>query len=270
MVPRRHQLQICCSTVLASLPIPTELLLAGTILVLAVLYSSVGHAGASGYLAAMAIIAQFPQEQMKLIALTLNVFVGVIGAWRFISAGHFDWRTFWPFGVVAIPMAFIGGLWTLPSMIFKPLIGVVLLFAAVMLIARSRGSLRPPTHSRGMPRAWLSITAGAALGLLAGLTGTGGGIFLSPLLILTGWADSKRTAAVTVVFVLANSIAGLAGIATDAPTLPTGMMMYIVAAIAGGLIGSGLGARRVPGRGIRVLLAFVLIIASAKMFLTMG
>mgnify|MGYP002026332372 CR=1 FL=1 len=270
MVPRRHQLQICCSTVLASLPIPTELLLAGTILVLAVLYSSVGHAGASGYLAAMAIIAQFPQEQMKLVALTLNVFVGVIGAWRFASAGHFHWRTFWPFGVAAIPMAFVGGLWTLPSVLFRPLIGFVLLFAAVMLIARSKGSLATHAHARAMPAVWLSITAGAVLGLLAGLTGTGGGIFLSPLLILSGWADSKRTAAVSVVFVLANSVAGLAGIATEAPTLPTGITLYVAAAIVGGLIGSNLGARRVPGRGIRVLLAFVLMIASAKMFLTMA
>ena len=255
---------------LASLPISTELLLAASILALAVLYSSVGHAGASGYLAAMALVTQFPPEQMKLVALTLNLFVGIIGTWRFLRAGHFDWGTFWPFGLVAIPMAFVGGLWTLPPVVFKPLIGSVLLFAAVMLIVRSTGSLRAPETPRAMPTRPTAIIAGAVLGLLAGLTGTGGGIFLSPLLILTGWADSKRTAAVTVVFVLANSLAGLAGIATETPPLPAGMMMYIVAAVGGGLIGSGLGANRFPGRGIRLLLAFVLLIASGKMFLTMA
>lgn len=121
-----------------------------------------------------------------------------------------------------------------------------------------------------MPGRTTAIISGAVLGLLAGLTGTGGGIFLSPLLILTGWADSKRTAAVTVVFVLANSLAGLAGIATETPSLPSGMMMYVVAAVGGGLIGSGLGANRFPGRGIRLLLACVLLIASTKMFLTMA
>ena len=108
------------------------------------------------------------------------------------------------------------------------------------------------------------------LGLLAGLTGTGGGIFLSPLLILMGWADSKRTAAVSVVFVLANSIAGLGGVAADAPSLPDGIVVYVLAAIGGGLVGSWLGARRMPGRGIRMLLAIVLAMAAAKMFITMA
>ena len=255
---------------LASLTISTELLLAGSILALAILYSSVGHAGASGYLAAMALVTQFPQEQMKAVALTLNIFVGLIGAWRFIRAGHFDWNTFWPFGLVAIPMAFVGGLWSLPPLVFKPLIGGVLLFAAIMLVLRSFGRLARPEGPCSMPPAPIAITAGAMLGLLAGLTGTGGGIFLSPLLILMGWADSKRTAAVSVVFVLANSIAGLGGVAADAPSMPDGIVVYVLAAIGGGLVGSWLGARRMPGRGIRMLLAIVLAMAAAKMFITMA
>ncbi len=253
---------------LATLPMSEELLLAGAIFALAILYSSVGHAGASGYLAAMALVTQFPQEQMKAVALTLNIFVGAIGAWRFIRAGHFDWNTFWPFGLCAIPMAFIGGLWTLPPIVFKPLIGGVLLFAAIMLVLKTIGRIDRTDHAKGMPPNSIALIAGALLGLLAGLTGTGGGIFLSPLLILMGWADSRRTAAVSVVFVLANSLAGLAGTASDAPAMPEGLPAYIVAAIAGGLIGSWIGARRMPGGGIRLLLAVVLLLASVKMFIT--
>ncbi|MDG2200464.1 MAG: sulfite exporter TauE/SafE family protein [Phycisphaerales bacterium] len=255
---------------LETLPIQTVIVLATAILALAVLYSSVGHAGASGYLAAMALITQFPQEQMKAVALTLNIFVGIIGAWRFIRAGHFDWNTFWPFGLIAIPMAFVGGLWSLPPMVFKPLIGGVLLFAAVILTLKSIGRFATHEQPVGMPRTWIALVAGAILGLLAGLTGTGGGIFLSPLLILMGWAGSKRTAAVSVVFVLVNSIAGLGGVVADAPNMPDGLPIYIAAAITGGLIGSRLGARHMSGNGIRLLLATVLLLASVKMFFTLA
>ncbi|MCH2133445.1 MAG: sulfite exporter TauE/SafE family protein [Phycisphaerales bacterium] len=246
------------------------MLLALAILVLAMLYSSVGHAGASGYLAAMALVTQMPQEEMKAVALTLNIFVGAIATWRFVRAGHFDWATFWPLGLPAIPMAFVGGFWQLPPIVFKPLVGGVLVFAAVMLLIRAvRGGLAAAVaRNVGMPPLPLSIAAGAGLGLLAGLTGTGGGIFLSPLLLLCGWATAKRTAAVTIVFVLTNSLAGLGGVIADSPALPSALPLYIVAAVVGGLVGSGLGARRLAGDWIRVLLAIVLLIAAAKMFLT--
>ena len=248
----------------------TIVLLSVFILMLATLYSSVGHAGASGYLAAMALITQMPQEEMKGVALTLNLFVGAIGTWRFVRAGHFDWKTFWPFGLCAIPMAFIGGLWTLPPMVFKPLIGGVLVFAAIMLIAKSIGKTTDRSPDCSMPPLPVALCAGGLLGLLAGLTGTGGGIFLSPLLILMHWADSKRTAAVSIVFVLANSIAGLGGVLADSPTLPSALPLYVAAAMIGGFAGSWLGARRVSGPAIRILLAVVLVIAGVKMFATMA
>ncbi len=120
----------------------TVILLTVAIFAMAILYSSVGHAGASGYLAAMAIVTAMPQEEMKAVALTLNIFVGTIGSYRFIKAGHFDWRTFWPFAVCAVPLAFVGGLWKLPPMVFKPLIGVVLLYAAIMLALKVRAARR--------------------------------------------------------------------------------------------------------------------------------
>ena len=253
---------------LAAQPIETTTLLAIAILLLALLYSSVGHAGASGYLAAMALVTQMPQDEMKAIALTLNICVGIIAAWRFTRAGHFHWQTFCPIGLAAIPMAFIGGLWTLPAIIFKPLIGLVLAYAGVMLVLRV---WRPITNQHAaavprMPRRSVAILSGGVLGLLAGLTGTGGGIFLSPLLLLCGWADARRTAAVTIVFVLLNSIAGLGGVIMDSAKLPEQLPIFIIAAIIGGTIGSGLGARRIPGNGIRLLLALVLFIAAVKMF----
>jgi len=248
----------------------TVILLTVAIFAMAILYSSVGHAGASGYLAAMAIVTAMPQEEMKAVALTLNIFVGAIGSWHFIRAGHFDWRTFWPFAVCAVPLAFVGGLWKLPPMIFKPLIGLVLLYAAIVLAmkvwrAGRSGVVAASPHMPPLPTA---MTVGGGLGLLAGLTGTGGGIFLSPLLLLTNWATPQRTAAVSVVFVLVNSIAGLGGVISEGPNLPEALPIYIVTAVAGGLIGSGLGARKLPGDGIRLLLALVLIIASVKMFVT--
>lgn len=259
----------------------TAIILSIAILAIATLYSSVGHAGASGYLAAMALVMQMPQEEMKAVALTLNIVVGSIGAYQFLRAGHFHWPTFWPLALCAIPMAFVGGLWRLPAIVFKPLIGCVLLFAAAMLMLRvlharraapARGEPGEASGRSGAaptpPRLPVALITGAALGLMAGLTGTGGGIFLSPLLLLMGWADPKRTAAVSVVFVLVNSIAGLGGVIVELPALPPELPLYIVAAVAGGLTGATLGARRLPGDWIRGLLAVVLVIAAAKMFLT--
>ena len=248
--------------------------LATAIFLMAILYSSVGHAGASGYLAAMAIVTQMPQEEMKAIALTLNIFVGAIGSWRFVRAGHFDWDTFWPFALPAIPMAFLGGLWQLPPNIFKPLIGLVLAFSAMVLIIRlcrnTPVTRQSVVQKQAPPPLSIAILSGGLLGLLAGLTGTGGGIFLSPLLLLMNWADSRRTAATSIVFVLVNSLAGLGGVFSDMPELPSELPFYVLAATSGGLLGSWLGARKLPGNGIRLLLAVVLLIAAFKMMLAVN
>ncbi len=227
----------------------------------AVLYSSVGHAGASGYLAVMALLTQMPQEEMKALALALNILVGLIGAYRFRE--HFHLGTFWPLAITATPMAFLGGSWRLPTSVFKPLIGAVLILSAVWLVRR----VLKPGDERPMREApvWASLSVGAGLGLLAGLTGTGGGIFLSPVLLLMGWADPRRTASISVCFVLLNSMAGMAGVLVDGASPPAHTPLYLVAAGVGGLIGSGLGAKRLPGDGIRLLLAVVLCIAAVKM-----
>ena len=246
---------------------PEAYMLAGLILAAAILYSSVGHAGASGYLAAMALIGLAP-EVMKPTALVLNILVATIGTIRFARAGCFDWRLFWPFALAAIPMAFVGGATTLPGHIYKQIVGAALLVAAINLLlkrdkrASADGVAAAPVR---YPPIWLSLIVGGALGLLAGLTGTGGGIFLSPLLVLSGWADPRRTAGVSVVFILTNSISGLGGQLASLPNLPYELWLWAPAAIIGGLIGSGLGARRLGNPAIRRLLAVVLMIAAAKM-----
>lgn len=255
-------------------------ILAGLILAAAMLYSSVGHAGASGYLAAMALFG-LASEVMKPTALVLNIFVASIGTYRFARAGCFEWRLFWPFALLAIPLAFVGGAVTLPGHVYKQIVGVILLVAAANLLPKRSpqqdGSPGTVAAAPRRPAIWLSVICGGALGMLAGLTGTGGGIFLSPLLILTGWADPRRTAGVSAAFILANSLAGLAGQLTglqgQSPlaglrALPHEIVIWAPAAVIGGLIGSYLGARRLGNPTIRRLLAVVLVVAGIKMIFT--
>ena len=169
------------------------------------LYSSVGHAGASGYIAVMSLLSLAP-EVIKPTALSLNILVGSIATWQFYRAGHFSWSLFWPFAALAVPCAFIGGQLNLPTQLFKVLLGLVLLYSAMRFFVQSKQSrqIHEPPRTQ-------ALVAGAGIGFLSGLTGTGGGIFLTPLLLLMGWADAKRAAAVSALFVLLNSIAGLAG-----------------------------------------------------------
>ena len=242
-------------------------ILAAAFFLVALLYSSVGHAGASGYLAAMALVAVAP-EVMRPTALVLNVLVASIATVRFYRAGCFSWRTFWPFAVTSIPCSFLGGALTLPSPFYKAIVGAMLLVAAVKL-ARDATRVpevetRDPTPTARVPLA-PALACGAALGLLAGLTGTGGGIFLSPLLLLLGWADTRTTSGVSAPFILANSIAGLAGTVASLSSLPAALPWWCGAVAAGGLIGAELGAKRLGTRWLRLLLAAVLVIAGLKL-----
>jgi uncharacterized protein len=238
-------------------------LLAAGMLFAAFGYASVGHGGASAYLAAMALAGVAPQE-MRPIALLLNVLVSSLATYKFYRAGHFRWRLFWPFTVVSIPLAYLGGTITLPGQAYKMLVGVVLLYAAWQLwrSARAGDELRavrePPLH--------LAMAIGAAMGLLAGLTGVGGGIFLSPLLLMLGWAGTKQTSAVAAPFILVNSIAGLAAVAKSA-ALPAYVWVLAPAVIIGGWLGAEYGSRRFANPVVRRVLAAVLALAGAKMVL---
>ena len=236
-------------------------LLALLVFAAAALYSMVGHGGASAYLAAMALFGLAPAV-MKPTALVLNILVSAIGTVQFARAGRFSWRTFWPFALAAVPLAFVGGAITLPAVLYRRVVGVVLVYAALRLWQRA-GAVAE-SAARPAPKA-AALPLGAGIGFLAGLTGVGGGIFLSPVLVLARWADVRTTAGVSAAFILVNSIAGLLGNVASVRALPPGLPVLALAAVAGGLIGSTLGSRRLPSPTLRRLLAAVLAIAAWKL-----
>ncbi len=238
--------------------------LAGGLLIFlaALCYSAVGHAGASGYLAIMAFLGTTPAV-MRPTALVLNLLVASIGSVQFIRAGHFRWQLFWPFAVASIPAAYLGGRLALPGTTYRVVVGVVLLLSAVRFVV----TLRAPDVVRRTVSLPVALLVGALLGILSGLTGVGGGIFLSPLLLLMGWATLRVTAATSVVFILVNSAAGLLGQFHALAVIPSFAPTWAAFAIIGGLIGSRLGARHLPGPALRAVLAVVLVAAGIKLAL---
>jgi hypothetical protein len=227
----------------------------------------VGHAGASGYLAAMALFGVAPAV-MKPTALTLNIIVATVGTIRFWRAGFFSWRTFWPFAIVSIPTAFVGGWLTLPASAYKAIVGIVLLYSAGRIFYSAK---RLDDHETRVVPIPVALIWGAIIGLVSGLTGVGGGIFLSPLLLMMHWSKTKETSAVSVAFILVNSIAGLLGHGLFAhfakvATLPRAALLWGPVVLIGGLIGTELGTRRLPIAGIRRWLSVVLVIAGLKLF----
>src|SRR5881398_3951731 len=230
--------------------------------VIAFLYSSVGHAGASGYIATMTLFGIAPTV-IRPTALVLNILVASIGAFQFWRAGHFVWKLFWPFALLSIPAAYFGGYLQPSASVLKILIGLVLLFSAVRLIFRR---FDPPAVISPSPST--AIGVGAGIGFLSGLTGTGGGIFLTPLLLFCRWAHIRQAAAVSALFIWVNSIAGLVGYFTKTRTIPSLGFILAAAAIIGGIIGSHLGSRRFAVRVISLCLATVLIIAGIKLIFT--
>lgn len=228
-------------------------------------YAAVGHGGASAYLAAMALAGIAPAE-MRPVALVLNVVVSSLATWKFHRAGHFRWRLFWPFAAAAIPLAYVGGAITLPGQAYKVLVGIVLLYAAWQLWRSGRAG--EEMRAVREPPVGAAMAIGAAMGLLAGLTGVGGGIFLSPLLLMLGWAGTKQTSAVAAPFILVNSVAGLTALfITKGPSLPLYVWMLVPAVLIGGWLGAEYGSRRFANPMVRRVLAVVLALAGAKMVL---
>jgi len=232
------------------------------IAVIAFLYSSVGHAGASGYIATMTLFG-VATTVIRPTALVLNILVATIGAFQFWRAGHFSWKLFWPFAVLSIPAAYLGGYLQPSASILRVLIGLVLLFSAARLIFR-----RGDPNQTVAPSKPTAVTVGAGLGFLSGLTGTGGGIFLTPLLLFCRWAHIRQAAAVSALFILVNSAGGLIGYFTAVRSVPTLGITLAIPAIIGGTIGSYVGSHRFPSRTISVLLAIILTIAGAKLIFT--
>jgi uncharacterized protein len=229
---------------------------------IAFLYSSVGHAGASGYIATMTLFGIVPAV-IRPTALVLNILVASIGTFQFWRAGYFSWKLFWPFALLSIPAAYLGGYLQPSASLLRVLIGVVLLFSAARLLFR-----RSDPSETFPPSRPVAVSVGAGLGFLAGLTGTGGGIFLTPVLLFCRWARIRQAAAVSALFIWVNSIAGLVGYFTKVRTIPSLGFILAAAAIVGGIIGSHLGSRRFAVRIISLCLATVLVIAGIKLIFT--
>ena len=243
------------------------LLIAVAVLVMAALYSTVGHGGGSGYLAVLAIAAIAPEE-MRPTALLLNIVVSSITTWKFVATGTFRKDLFLPLVCASIPAAFFGGYVEIPSVLYKPIVGVVLLFAAIRLFVPTRG-----TEKTKQPLLYIVLCIGVAIGFLSGVIGVGGGIFLSPLILLLGWTTAKQTAAMSAPFILVNSIAGLSGMIVDRGVFPVDLSFVAplaLAVVVGGTIGATIGSRKLGHQGLRTVLGVVLLIASVKMFITMN
>jgi uncharacterized membrane protein YfcA len=230
----------------------------------AALYSSVGHAGASAYIAAMALFSIAP-ETIKPTALALNLLVAAFGTWRYSCRGLANWKLVMAFALTAVPAAFIGGKVHLPAIYYKPLVGVLLWLAAARLLWQPKllaeREVRAPSY-------WVTLPAGAVLGFLAGLTGTGGGIFLSPLIILNAWEEPRHTSGVAAAFILLNSAAGLAGNVASVGHLPHELPIFLASVFGGALLGTWLGVERLPRPWLLRTLGLVLLVAGAKLLFT--
>lgn len=240
-----------------------DLLLTVCILIAALLYASVGHAGASGYLAAMALFGLAP-DIMKPSALALNILVASIATFKFYRVGAFSWKLFIPLALASAPCAYLGGLLVLPGTIYKPLVGIILIYAAWYSFYSAKNAASLSVQKPALP--WL-LLCGGLLGLLSGLTGVGGGIFLSPLLLFMRWAETRTISGVAAAFILVNSIAGFLGVMSTIDTLPSALPWWMLAAVIGGYIGAEIGSKHLNNINIRRVLAVVLLIAGVKMVL---
>ena len=242
------------------------LLVAMMFVVIAVLYSSVGHGGASGYIAVMALLSIAP-ETIRPVALSLNIVVAGFASFRYARAGLVDWQNMLPLVITSVPLAFVGGIVVLPSEIYKPLLGVLLIFSACYLFWQSLGKLEGLNSSDSVVPRYGGAGAGAFIGFLSGLTGIGGGVLLSPLMLLFKWANIRKTAAIASFFILFNSIAGLAGNIVSLNQIPSALPVWAGAVIVGAWIGTSLGLKILPVRYLVWLLTLAIFVSGLKFLL---
>jgi hypothetical protein len=238
-----------------------EAVLIGLIALVAFAYSLVGHGGASGYIALLTL-AGLSAAVVRPSALVLNVCVSAVAFMHYAKAGHFRWKLFWPFAALAVPAAWLGSQVVLDPLVYQRILALCLLVAVARLFGLFGNG---EGERRAVPMA-LAIGIGAVLGLVSGVIGIGGGILLSPLLLLFRWADAKTTAATSALFILVNSLAGLAGLWSGGATFDPRMLTWVGVALVGGAVGSWLGARRMPEPRLRQALGAVLVLASFKLF----
>ena len=229
----------------------------------AFLYSSVGHGGASGYLALMAIFS-FAPEVMKPTALLLNLFVSLTSFIQFYRGKHFNWKIFLPFAITSVPMAYIGGLITVDDNIYKKILGILLIIPIIRFLFFANIKVEEIKRSNLI----LSLLIGAAIGFLSGLIGIGGGIILSPVLLLLKWTDMKQTAAISAIFIFVNSLSGLAGQLQKGINFSADMYAYVAIAFIGGICGAYFGSLKFKSNILKYMLAIVLIVAAYKLLFT--
>jgi uncharacterized membrane protein YfcA len=242
---------------------PEAILLATLFLVVALIYASVGQAGASGYIAVMGLFGMAPGP-MKMTALTLNLLVAGIGTLQFWRAGRLSWRTVYPFSVLGFPFSVLGGAAHLPTRFYYPAVGVVLIFSA-LLMARSALRRGPEAAMIVSPPLWAALITGAVIGFVSGTTGTGGGVFLAPVILAMGWGTARQTATTTAVYNLMNSAAALLGAYASWHSTPAAIPLWLLAAGVGGTIGAFVGSRYLPDHWLRAVLALLLLLSGIKL-----
>jgi len=233
------------------------------LLIIAFLYASVGHGGASGYLALMSLFA-FPVSFMKPTALVLNIVVSAISFYFYYREKKFDWKLFYPFAITSVPCSFLGGMITIETHFYKIILGTVLMVAVLRLLGFF-GKGNPNLKPVNLP---IALGIGAIIGFLSGLLGIGGGIILSPVVLLLGWATIQQTAAVSALFIFVNSIAGFFGFAAKGGTLPVSSISLLAVVILGGVLGGYYGSKKMNSITLRNVLAAVLGIAIFKLYTT--
>jgi uncharacterized membrane protein YfcA len=241
----------------------TIILFYSLLFLVAFLYSSVGHGGASGYLALMALFSISP-EVMKPTALLLNLFVSLTSFIQFYRGKHFNWKIFFPFAIASIPMAYVGGLIPINADIYKRILGILLLVPIVRFLFFA--NIKQGELKKSNP--YLSLLIGAAIGFLSGLIGIGGGIILSPVLLLLKWTDMKQTAAISALFIFVNSLSGLAGQMTKGIDFSPNMYAYVGVAFVGGFCGAYYGSLKFQHNILKYMLAIVLMVAAYKLLFT--
>lgn len=235
--------------------------------IVATLYTTVGHAGASGYLAIMALLGLAP-EVMRPTALTLNMLVAMITVYRFRQARYFHWSGLWPFLAGSVPFAAMGGIHSLSRGAYYAAMGVVLLLAAIYLVWRALGLRTPMQEHVVQVKRIPAVFMGCVIGFISGLVGVGGGIFLSPTLLVLGWAGPKTTAGISAPFILVNSAVALAAGSLTVQTLPRELPLLAAGALVGALLGTWLGLERLNQKALLLTLALVMSLAGAKLIFT--
>ena len=229
--------------------------------VVAFMYAGVGHGGASGYLALMAMFL-FPPEIMKPTALLLNIFVAGIAFFAFKKRGHFKWKLFYPFALASVPFAFLGGYLVVDAAIYKKILAVLLIFSILKML----GIIGNENVKFKEIKLWQGLAVGSVIGFFSGMIGIGGGIILSPIILLMGWGRMKETAAVSALFIFVNSVAGMSGYLIKGSSVSSYSFLLVGVALIGGIAGAYYGSGKMNNMQLRYMLAVVLIIASVKLF----